>query len=65
MGIGFYLIMIGLAVMLLDWVRGRKNKHIQRGEIKVGNISLNGEIGLFIFTFGILVYLLEERFLVL
>ena len=63
MVLGFYLIFVGLAVTLLDWLRGRSQKEDQSGEIKFGNISIKGSAGILILLLGVVIYLLEEDIL--
>jgi hypothetical protein len=61
--LGFYLIFVGLAVILLDWLCGRSDKEGQSGEIKFGSSSIKGSAGILILLLGVLIYLLEEDFL--
>lgn len=61
MTLGFMLILLGIVVMLLDWLLNYSFRNSQKGEIKIGFISIKGGLGFLIFISGLLVYLIEEE----
>ena len=60
--LGFYLIFIGLGLILLNWIRHRTKKDTEMGEIKFGNMSIKASAGILILVIGVIVYLLEKGY---
>jgi hypothetical protein len=58
---GGLLIFIGILVVLLDRFLFHKSDCVnQQSEIKLGNLSIRGGVGIIVIVLGVLVYLLEE-----
>jgi len=58
---GGLLILIGVLLVLIDKLLVRKAAgHTRESEIKLGNLSVKGEVGILVLVLGVLVYLLEE-----
>lgn len=61
--LGFYLIFIGLGLILLNWLGRRTKKDTEMGEIKIGSLSIKASSGILILVIGVMVYLLEKAYL--
>jgi hypothetical protein len=61
---GGLLILIGILIILLDRLLIRKSADVNlESEIKLGNLTIKGGVGILVLVLGILVYLLEEGLL--